>query len=513
MNAYQLGFSALLGFGVCLVSLWLVLRVFHQKKMSTPNRAEAHHIHTVAMPRLGGIGLVVSFIVTLLFATDLSINPDGSVNPFLWKIAIFSLAMFGVGIWDDFRPLGAKKKLLGQLVIATAAYLNDIAIHKFQIPFTMQIIDLGEWSWLVTILWLVGLTNLINLIDGVDGLAGGICLMLMFLMVFVGNQCSAGLIAAGMCGGLLAFLKYNFPPARIYLGDGGAYFLGFLIACLTIRSSQKGSVFAALTAPLFVLALPIVDTSLAILRRGLNGMPLFRPDRRHIHHRLLGMGMSRRQLVLCVYAFTAFFLALGFAAFWFRGEHFAVLVGISILAMLCVAWTLRFSRQWFAVSRIVGHSLEVRAEIQYALAHSRWLALEGSRTENLIKLSDDVVVVARKLGFTSVQIQLEDDLRTWQILPALDGEQHFFQHKLPGHRYCFIKLGIKFPQSTATNANNFANVPKEFCMMSELVAEGWAKAVKSWQTQRRMPLRFDLPPVPQPDPMDALSPIKPLPAR
>ena len=503
MNFYQLGFSTLLGFGVCLVTIWLVLRLYHQKKVNITNRIEAHHSNAVAMPRLGGIGLVVAFIVTLLTAIDFA------VYPFAWNIAIFSVAMFGVGIWDDFRPLGAKKKLVGQILIATATYLSGIGIYKFQIPFSMQIIDLGEWSGLVTILWVVGLTNLINLIDGVDGLAGGICLMLMFLMIFVGNQCCASLIAAGMCGALLAFLRYNFPPARIYLGDGGAYFLGFLIACLTIRSSQKGAVFAALTAPLFVLALPIVDTSLAILRRGLNGLPLFRPDRRHIHHRMLGMGMSRRQLVLCAYGFTAFFLALGFAAFWLRGEHFAVLVGISLLAIVCVAGTLRFSRQWFAVSRVVGYSLEVRAEIQYALAQSRWLALEGSRTPNLLHLSQDVVFIARKLGFTSVQIQLEDDVQQWQIVPVSDTEQHFFQHKLPGHRYCFIKLGIKYPHPTSTN---YSDIPKEFCMMSELVAEGWAKAIKSWQIQRGFPLRFDLLTLTDPDPAEAMPPIKPLPA-
>jgi UDP-GlcNAc:undecaprenyl-phosphate GlcNAc-1-phosphate transferase len=483
MNAYQLGFCALLGFGVSWATLDLVLRLYRRKKFHLSNRTEAHHTHTVSVPRLGGIGLVAAFIFTLLFAAKFS------SNTLPWEIVVYSLLMFGVGIWDDFRPLGAKKKLVGQLMIATGAYLSGLAIHKFQVPFSLQVIDLGEWSWLVTILWVVGLTNLINLIDGVDGLAGGICLMLMFLMIFVGNQCCAGLMAAGMFGALLGFLKYNFPPARIYLGDGGAYFLGFLIACLTINSSQKGSVFAALTAPLFVLALPIVDTSLAILRRGLNGLPLFRPDRRHIHHRMLGMGMSRRKLVLCVYGFTAFFLALGFAAFWLRGEHIALLLGISLLAVLCVAGTLRFSRQWFAVKRVVGYSLEVRAEIQYALAQSRWLAMEGSRTPNLLKLSEDVVFIARKLGFTSVQIQLEDDVRSWQLQPVENAAQHFFQHKLPGHRYCFIKLGINSPK-TAPAATNFAEIPKEFCMMSELVAEGWSKAVKTWQIQKGMPLRF-----------------------
>ncbi len=225
--------------------------------------------------------------------------------------------------------LGARRKLIGQLVIATAAYWAGIEINKFQIPFTGHIIALGYWSWPVTVFWLVALTNLINLIDGVDGLAGGICLMLMLLLVFVGGGAGdLSFIAAGMAGALLGFLWFNFPPARIYMGDGGAYFLGFLIACKTIAGSQKGTVFAALTAPLFVLALPILDTALAILRRGLRGLPLFRADRSHIHHHLLDSGLSRRRVVLAAYAFTAIFLGLGFVAFWWHGQHLAILLGL-----------------------------------------------------------------------------------------------------------------------------------------------------------------------------------------
>lgn len=500
MNPYQLGLIALLAFTVCAGTLWLVLWFNRNNSTAFSNRSETHHIHLKSVPRLGGLGLAAAFIVIFVFFTDFTIDS------FVFKIALFSLLMFFLGIWDDFRPLGAKKKLLGQLLIAAVAYSNGIAIHKFQVPFGMQIWDLGEWSLAATILWMVGLTNLINLIDGVDGLAGGICLMLMFLMVFIGQQTQVAIISAGMFGALLGFLKFNFPPARIYLGDGGAYFMGFLISCLTIMSCQKGSIFAALTAPLFVLALPIVDTSLAILRRGLNGLPLFRPDRRHIHHRMLGMGMSRRQLVLLTYGFTAFFLAIGFVAFWFRGQYFAVLMGISALAVLSVAWTLRFSRHWFAISRVVGNSLEVRAQIQYALAQSRWLAMEGSRTPSMTSLGEDAVFIARKLGFSSVEIQLEDDLRRWHLGICSPAEEHYFKYQLPGHRYCFIKFGIKAPENLK---NSYDNIPKEFCMMSELVAEGWAKAVATWKVQRQMPLRFELPPAPAAQPTSDLTPPQP----
>jgi UDP-GlcNAc:undecaprenyl-phosphate GlcNAc-1-phosphate transferase len=132
--------------------------------------------------------------------------------------------MFAVGFWDDLKPLGAKRKLLAQILIALSVYYFGVGIQSFKIPLTEHVVDLGGWGVLITVCWLVAMTNLINLIDGVDGLAGGICLMLMILLAFVGHQNGHfELLSSGMVGALLAFLWYNFPPARIYLGDGGAY--------------------------------------------------------------------------------------------------------------------------------------------------------------------------------------------------------------------------------------------------------------------------------------------------
>src|ERR1035437_9597880 len=240
--------------------------------------SEPHHTHAIPVPRLGGIALAGA-MVTVVLVFSCCLGTDFFLKNDRWLVIPSSLAMFGLGLWDDFRALDAKRKLFGQLLIASATYFCGIGIYHFRIPFMDQVIDLGLWSWPVTVLWLVAMTNLINLIDGVDGLAGGICLMLMVLLTYVGNGTASVLfIAAGMVGALLGFLWFNFPPARIYMGDSGAYFLGFLIGSLTIVNSQKGTIFAALIAPLFVLALPILDTALAMLRRGLQGLPLFRAD-------------------------------------------------------------------------------------------------------------------------------------------------------------------------------------------------------------------------------------------
>ncbi len=500
----QLLICGLLGFGVSFGVIWLTLEAV--RRFQFVGRADEFH-HRTASPvsRLGGIGLVAAFvsvkILVFVILGSQSISDHAA-------IFVTALAMFGLGLWDDLRALGARRKLYAQLLIATAAYFMGLGIFHFKIPLTDHIIDLGFWSWPVTVLWIVSMTNLINLIDGMDGLAGGISLMLMLLLTVVGGAMnSVSFVAAGMTGALVAFLRFNFPPAKIYMGDGGAYFLGCLIGLLTITSSQKGTVVAALIAPLFVLALPILDTSLAILRRGLQGLPLFRADRRHLHHKMLDSGLSRRSVVLGLYVFTAFFLGLGLIAFWGRGEFLPLALGGSVLAVLLAAGRLNFTREWFAVGRVLGNSLHMRAEIHYALAQTRWLALEGARCKNLAGLCEDAVFVARKLGFASVHIQLEDGEQTWRITPANGNHERQFRHILPGHRYCFIELGMTCRNhGTETAPANSGSIPKEADILGDLLAEGWAKAVAVWAKQNELPVRFDARETPPAEPPPAIIP-------
>ncbi len=481
----------LLGLSVSTSFIALILKAHRHYKWSS-REEELHRPHNVSIPRFGGIALAVAFIsVVLLFRAVFGRSFFQEAE--CWKVVTVSLAMFGLGLWDDFCSLGAKRKLAGQLLIASVAYFLGIAINKFQIPFLHQIIDLGFWSWPVTVLWLVAMTNLINLIDGIDGLAGGICLMLMLLMTYMGNGTgNVSFIATGMVGALLGFLWFNFPPARIHMGDGGAYFLGFLIGNMTVVNSQKGPLLAALTAPLFVLALPILDTALAILRRGAHGLPLFRADRGHIHHRLLETGLSYRKVVLGLYSFTAFFLLLGFTAFWFHGQHLALLLGISVSVVLLAAGKFNFSREWFAVGRMLGTSLEARSEIQYAICQSRWLALEGARSQSIESLCEDVVFIARKLGYAHIGIRLEDGEKVWQLAAINKEDCYCFQHKLPGHRYCFLELNaprslLGEQQATASRTTNEATLKTT----GDLLAEGWAKAIFAWKRQHQLPVRFD----------------------
>jgi hypothetical protein len=321
------------------------------------------------------------------------------------------------------------------------------------------------------------------------------------LLAYVSHQNgSIELLVPGMAGALLAFLWFNFPPARIYLGDGGAYFLGFQIGIFAILSSHKGTVFAALTAPLFVLALPILDTALAILRRGLRGLPIFRPDRRHIHHHLLGMGLSRRKVVLYLYAVTAIFLLMGFAAFWSRGHLVPVLLGLATLVLLFFAGKLRFSREWFAIGRVVGDSLEMRQEIHYALTLTQWLALEGGRRNSGEELWSDLVFSAQRLGFSSVKMTLADGQRVWEQPNGCSGARSMVQVLQGGH-FGHLELTAPYCPEEAVSHPGSQDCGKSFCpcvsdgrvfeIVSELLAEGWVKGVRSSGHENSAPLRFD----------------------
>ncbi len=460
--------------------------------------SDLHHTHDQPIPRLGGAVLALAFIGIEVFVA--LVAPEQRSNtPNRWAIIAGSLAMFGLGFWDDLRPLGAKKKLVGQIVIAAAVCYCGITIQVFKVPFTGHTIELGGLSMLVTVLWLVGMTNLINLIDGVDGLAGGICLMLMLLIAFVGQQGgNFGMLSCGMAGALLGFLWFNFPPAKIYLGDGGAYFLGFQIGLFSLVNSHKGTIFGALVAPLFVLALPLVDTSLAILRRGLRGLPVFRPDRRHLHHHLLDMGLSRRRVVLSFYAVTLVFLGMGLLTVWSRGQRTPLLFGSAVVLLLALAGRLKFSRDWFSVGRVLGNSLAMRSQVQYTVCLMRWLELEGARSRSVEHLWSDLVFAGQKLGFASIKLTLADGVRSWQAA-TLPENIHSATFAFNQGRLGVLELSALSvpPNSPAEAAQSDAlSGPcvwekRTFEIIGELLAEGWTKAATHWATEEKGALRFD----------------------
>jgi UDP-GlcNAc:undecaprenyl-phosphate GlcNAc-1-phosphate transferase len=497
------------GFVVCLgVNSW-ILSAFARRRFALRSAEFHHNMDQMPIPRFGGVGLAAAFVLVIC----LPMNPlwELQADSMRWVIAGLALAMFGLGFWDDLRALGAKRKLLGQLAISSSAYFLGIGIHQFKIPMSEHIIDLGIFGLPVTVFWLVAMTNLINLIDGVDGLAGGISLMLMILLSAVSGETGMPFVSVGMAGALLAFLLFNAPPARIYLGDGGAYFLGFLIGCLTIYNSHKGTVVAALIAPLFVMVLPILDTSMALLRRGMNGLPLFRPDRQHLHHQLLQSGVSRENLALGAYIFTGFFLVLGLVAFWMRGQGLALLVGGVVLALMLMASRFGFCREWFNVRATLGKTQRNRAEIHYALTLTNWLALEGERGRDLQSICEDAAFIARKLGFATIRIRLDDGERVWELIPCLaegkcadDCRCEQFRHGLPGNPACWIELQTPKLDEQAELPDG---VLAKFEIVGEILAEGWAKALKGWCQRHQSPMRFNPEKAPLPSSSATATPL------
>ena len=499
MNALTFIFSAA-GAAIVLLLVPQILKLAARSSLPQ-RRTDLHHTHRAPVPRLGGIAIAVAFVCVEIFLAFRAGQP-GALRTHL-VILGGSLAMFGLGLWDDLKPLGARKKLLGQVIIAALVASLDVGIQHFKLPFTGQIIELHAWGFGLTILWLVGMTNLINLIDGVDGLAGGICLMLMVLLLCVGQEGSdLQLLAAGMGGALLGFLRYNFPPARIYLGDGGAYLLGFLIGILTVINSQKGTVMVALVAPLFVLALPILDAVLAILRRGLRGLPVLRPDRRHIHHHLMEMGLSSKKTVLSLYSLTLVFLVLGLLAYRSRGYSLALLAGFAAMLLLVCAGKLKFSRRWFALNQMFAESRHLRREIAYARCLTQWLTLDGERCQTVEELWVGFAYAAQKLGFCSIRLSLADGERHWGQRGKGDREVSFRYEMQDGARGILVLSALhpsaedlrRDPDSDAGHGFHKCHGAvvgrKSFELTSELLAESWIKATDPWVGAGTSKLRF-----------------------
>jgi UDP-GlcNAc:undecaprenyl-phosphate GlcNAc-1-phosphate transferase len=238
MHKWSMLICGVTGFLVSWSLIPLIQRMAARNLAARDDRS-FHHTHTTCIPRFGGIAIAAGFVVVALAAAAFfGFEPLRRLP--CWGVIAGSLAVFTLGLRDDFKPLGAKVKLLGQLLIAAAVYFSGVQIELVKNPLTGTVYDLGAWGFVATVFWLVTLTNLINLIDGIDGLAGGIALMLMCLLACFGFSADhfSLFLTVGTAGAIIGFLCFNFPPAKIYMGDGGAYFLGFLIGALTITNSH-----------------------------------------------------------------------------------------------------------------------------------------------------------------------------------------------------------------------------------------------------------------------------------
>ncbi|WP_139892142.1 glycosyltransferase family 4 protein [Bacillus sp. D386] len=297
---------------ICLTILItpFVIKLAH--KIGATDAPNNRKVHKKVMPSMGGLAIFLSFIITLpIFSPEIA-RSDTFSAMFLGAAVILIL-----GIFDDKYELNAKVKLIGQIAAALIIVIvGDIQVNYINTPFG-ETIEFGFMAIPITVIWIVGITNAINLIDGLDGLAAGVStialLTISAMAVFRIGDIFVAMIALILAGSTLGFLKFNFFPAKIFMGDTGAMFLGFMISVLSLLGFKNITVIS-LIIPIIILGVPISDTFFAMVRRFLQKKPLHAPDKSHLHHCLLRLGYSHRTTVLMIYAMAAVF---GLAAFIF----------------------------------------------------------------------------------------------------------------------------------------------------------------------------------------------------
>ncbi|MGI6413315.1 MAG: glycosyltransferase family 4 protein [Syntrophomonadaceae bacterium] len=316
----------LAAFVVSLVLMPLVIKLSY--KIGAVDRPNGRKVHSTTMPRLGGVAIFLSFGLCLILFFDLP-------KPF-WGMVWGSLIIFLIGVLDDIWEISPGIKLIGQIAAATAAISSGIVVEFVTNPFN-GLLNLGYFSIPLTMLWLVGISNAINLIDGLDGLAAGVSGIAgatMGIIAYFQGQSLVALAAFLLLAAILGFLPYNFYPARTFMGDGGSNFLGFILGCLAIMGTAKSATLISLLVPIVILGIPIFDTFFAIIRRIYKKAPIFMPDKDHLHHRLMAMGLSHRRSVVIIYMISGFFGVVAVALNFIHNPKLPLLLILMLLIIV-----------------------------------------------------------------------------------------------------------------------------------------------------------------------------------
>ena len=288
-------------------------------RLGLTDKPDPRKQHSTPMVRLGGVAMVLGFGFALtaiwLMGGFGLLAPER--DQLIWSTLAGSLCFFLIGLADDLFALSPWPRLAGQVLVSSVIWSEGVRIGAIDLPWFSAtgtpIVLPDSLSLIATVIWLVGITNAINWLDGLDGLAAGVAGIAAVGLVSVSfslHQVAAGFLAAALAGSCLGFLRHNFNPARIFMGDGGSYFLGFSLAAVSIVGPAKGLTTVSLLLPLLILSLPLADMSDVIMGRLREGRSPFHPDRRHLHHRLLRAGFSHRRTVLLIYVFTQWLAAL-----------------------------------------------------------------------------------------------------------------------------------------------------------------------------------------------------------
>jgi UDP-GlcNAc:undecaprenyl-phosphate/decaprenyl-phosphate GlcNAc-1-phosphate transferase len=384
-------------------------------------------LHMTPVPRLGGVAVFVAF--ALASAVLVALEKVGAIEAHFSGTAYFHLlmasaAVVAVGVVDDIADVRPAAKLVVQALAGAYLYFHGYRMTGLSNPLSGESIDLGILSAPLTIVWFVGMSNAFNLIDGLDGLAAGIGLFsttTLFIACVINERWEIAVIAAALGGALLGFLRYNFNPASVFLGDSGALFVGFALAAIAMRGSMKSSAAIAVAAPVMALAVPILDASIAVVRRFARGDDVFRADGDHIHHRLLRMGLTPRRVVAVMYAVAAGFGFLSLLTMTSKGQ----IVGMVVIATSVVTWIgihqLGYA-EFGEIQRSLRHGV---GNERRAIGNNVYLAALGQRfrdATNEEQLHSTLAEAMERLQFRRVELIFENGAPTaWLSLQSWAG--------------------------------------------------------------------------------------------
>jgi UDP-GlcNAc:undecaprenyl-phosphate/decaprenyl-phosphate GlcNAc-1-phosphate transferase len=334
--------------GAIALALTPVVR-YLSNRWGLVDQPDHRKVHRTPMSRLGGVAIYFAVIGALAaqYLGELYLGWQGPFVEAATRANVLAILggmtlVFVVGLVDDLRDLSPGVKFLGQLAAAAVVVFAGVRIEYIGNPAGGGLLALGTLSIPVTLIYIVAFTNIINLIDGLDGLAAGVSAIAggtLLVLAIQGNRFDAAALAAVLIGACLGFLRYNFHPASIFMGDSGALFLGFTLATISLLGVMKTTAAIALAVPLLIVGVPIFDTASAIVRRWRHGRPIGEADRGHIHHRLLGRGFDQRQTVLIIYVWSILLSVVGYAVRYAPGIiKIAAMLGLFAVSAAMVYW-------------------------------------------------------------------------------------------------------------------------------------------------------------------------------
>ncbi len=391
-------------------------------------------IHKTPIPRLGGVAIVLSYgaaigILKLLGKWSV-IHWPGTFH-ISWLAVAAMVVVCGTGFIDDVYGLNAWQKLSGQVAAAILAYASGVQIHMVH---ARQV----DWwvSLPLTVAWLTVCSNAVNLIDGMDGLAAGIGFVAtstIFAAGFAQHNLGLAMVTLPLCGALLGFLRYNFNPASIFLGDCGSLSVGFLLGCFGVLWTEKSATVLGMTAPVMLLAVPLLDASVSIVRRYLRNQPILAGDRRHLHHRLLDLGLTHRKAVMLLYAGCALAALFSLIQTMFQ-DQLGVILLVILLALACVAIESLGYIEFGAAAKLLGGKFRKLVDLDVRL---RLFEERLGTAVSLVDCWTTIHAAAPEFGFEGVSLRIGQTRMTdfiasspggWQVRIPLGDREYINFH-------------------------------------------------------------------------------------